>query len=139
MKRKIISLLLAAAMALTVSAAALTPADFSGGALSGVAADGGALLVTDTFNKVVWRVEDGEVSRFAGQISVSGLDGEPIGKYDDGTLSTALFMEPWAIAPFLDGWAVSDAAANVIRYIDDAGVRTAAGSGKTGTDNRRAL
>lgn len=132
MKRKIISLLLAAAMALTVSAAALTPADFSGGALSGVAADGGALLVTDTFNKVVWRVEDGEVSRFAGQISVPGLDGEPIGKYDDGTLSTALFMEPWAIAPFLDGWAVSDAAANVIRYIDSSGVRTAAGSGKAG-------
>ena len=132
MKRKIISLLLAAAMALTVTVGALTPADFSGGALSGIAADGGALLVTDTFNKVIWRVEDGEVSRFAGQISVPGLDGEPVGKYEDGTRSTALFMEPWAIAPFLDGWAISDASANVIRYIDGDSVRTAAGSGKAG-------
>lgn len=133
MKRKLFTLLLAAVMALTVTAGALTPADFSGGALSGIAQDGDALLVTDTFNKVVWRVENGTVVRAAGQISIPGLDGEPIGKYDDGTLSTALFMEPWAIAPFLDGWAVSDASANVIRYIDDAGVRTAAGSGKTGS------
>lgn len=132
MKRKFFTLLLAAVMVLTVSAGALTPTDFSGGALSGIAQDGGALLVTDTFNKVVWRVENGEVTCFAGQISVPGLDGEPVGKYDDGTRSTALFMEPWAIAPFLDGWAVSDAAANVIRYIDAGGVRTAAGSGKAG-------
>ena len=132
MKRKIISLLLAAVMALTVTAGALTPADFSGGALSGIVTDGGALLVTDTFNKVIWRVEDGEVYRFAGQISVPGLDGEPVGKYEDGTRSTALFMEPWAIAPFLDGWAVSDTAANVVRYIDKNSVRTAAGSGEAG-------
>lgn len=134
MKRKIVSLLLTAALCagLAVPAAALTPADISGGAPSGIAEDDTALMVTDTFNKVVWRIEDGEVSRFAGQISVPGLDGEPVGKYEDGTLDTALFMEPWAIAPFLDGWAVSDAAANVIRYIDDSGVRTAAGSGKAG-------
>ena len=132
MKRKFFTLLLAAVMVLTVAASALTPTAFSGGALSGIVQDGDALLITDTFNKVVWRVEDGEVSHFAGQISVPGLDGEPVGKYDDGTLSTALFMEPWAIVPFLDGWAVSDAAANVIRYIDGSGVRTAAGSGKTG-------
>lgn len=119
-------------MVLTVTAGALTPMEVSGGAPSGIVQDGDALLITDTFNKVVWRVKDGEVSRFAGQISVPGLDGEPVGKYEDGTLSTALFMEPWAIEPFLDGWAVSDAAANVIRYIDGSGVRTAAGSGKAG-------
>lgn len=135
MKGKITSLLLAAVMALTVTAGALTPADFSGGALSGITADDGALLVTDTFNKVVWQVEDGNVSCFAGQISVPGLDGEPIGKYEDGTRSTALFMEPWAIVPFLNGWAVSDAAANVIRYVDQNSVRTAAGSGKAGNNN----
>ena len=34
--------------------------------------------------------------------------------------------------PFLDGYAVSDASANVVRYIDANGVRTAAGSGKAG-------
>lgn len=134
MKRKITALLLATVLcaALTAPAAALTPADISGGAPSGIAADGNALLVTDTFNKIVWRVEDDAATPFAGQISVTGLDGEPVGKYEDGTLTTALFMEPWAIAPFLDGWAVSDSAAHVIRYIDADGVRTAAGSGKAG-------
>lgn len=131
MKRKLFAFLLAGVMTLT-GAAALTPTDFSGGALSGVAQDDEALLVTDTFNKVVWRVEGDTVTRVAGQISVPGLDGEPVGMYEDGTLDTALFMEPWAIAPFLDGWAVSDAAANVIRYIDSTGVRTAAGSGEAG-------
>ena len=137
MKRKITALLLAVALcaALVVPAAALTSTDIAGGSPSGIVEDNGALLVTDTFNKVVWRVEDGAVTRFAGQISIPGLDGEPVGKYEDGTLDTALFLEPWAIAPFLEGWAVSDAAANVIRYIDDSGVRTAAGSGKAGKSN----
>ena len=135
MKRKLVSLLLTAALcaALAVPAAALTSADFSGGSPSGIAADGEALLITDTFNKVVWRLDGEAVSRFAGQVSVPGLDGEPVGNYQDGALDTALFMEPWAVAPFLEGWAVSDAAANVIRYIDGSGVRTAAGSGKAGT------
>ena len=132
MKRKIFAALLAAAMALTGAAGALAPSDFSGGAPSGIVQDGDALLVTDTFNKLVWRVEEETVSSFAGQITVAGLDGEPVGGYSDGTLSTALFQEPWAIAPFLEGWAVSDAAANVIRYLDEGGVRTAAGSGKAG-------
>ncbi|MDD6188607.1 MAG: S-layer homology domain-containing protein [Clostridiales bacterium] len=134
MKQKIVSLLLTLAICAVLSApaAALTPADISGGSPSGIVEDNGALLITDTFNKVVWRVEGEAVSRFAGQINVTGLDGEPVGRYKDGDLASAMFMEPWAIVPFLEGWAVSDAAANVIRYIDDSGVRTAAGSGKPG-------
>lgn len=134
MKRKLISLLLTAALcaALAAPAAALTSADIAGGSPSGIAEDNGALLITDTFNKVVWRVEGEAVSRFAGQINVTGLDGEPVGRYQDGDLASAMFMEPWAIVPFLEGWAVSDAAANVIRYIGDSSVRTAAGSGKPG-------
>ena len=132
MKRKIAALVLAVALMLTVSAGALTPADFSGGALSGIAADGDTLLVTDAFNKVVWRVKGDTVTRAAGSIGLLGLNGEPIGKYQDGALEDARFLEPWAIAPFLDGYAVSDASANVVRYIDANGVRTAAGSGKAG-------
>ena len=132
---KLLAVLLAAALVLSTPVMALSPKDFSGGSLSGVAADGDALLVTDTFNKVVWRVEGETVTRSAGQIAPAGLNGEPVGGYDDGTLDTALFMEPWAIVPFLDGFAVSDAAANVIRYIGDDGVYTAAGSRKAGSAN----
>ena len=100
MKRKITALVLAVALMLTVSAGALTPADFSGGALSGIAADGDTLLVTDAFNKVVWRVKGDTVTRAAGSIGLLGLNGEPIGKYQDGALEDARFLEPWAIAPF---------------------------------------
>lgn len=137
MKAKLLALLLCAAMVLSLPAYAAAPmaGDFSGGALSGIAADGDALLVTDTYNKVVWRLEKGSVTRFAGQIGLPGLDGEPIGQYIDGAPDTAQFLEPWAIAPYLDGWAVSDASANVIRYIDARGVRTAAGSGRAGFTN----
>ena len=50
MKRKLIAALLALMMlpVLSAPAAALEPRDFSGGALSGLAAAGDALLVTDT-------------------------------------------------------------------------------------------
>ena len=137
MKRKIASLLILAMLlaATTVCAAALTPADFNGGAPSGLAVTDDGLLVTDVYYKVIWKVTDGQASILAGQISPAGLDGEPEGVYDDGTLETALFMEPWAIAPFLNGWAVSDAEANVVRFVDATGVRTAAGNGTKGASN----
>lgn len=137
MKRKLTAALLALVMAagMTVGAGALSASDFSGGALSGLAADGDALLVTDIYNKVLWRAEDGAVSRAAGAIGPTGLDGEPAGGYRDGALSAARFQEPWAVAPFLSGWAVSDASANVIRYVDKSGVRTLAGGGAAGNAN----
>lgn len=137
MKRKLIAALLALMMlpVLSAPAAALEPRDFSGGALSGLAADGDALLVTDTYNKVIWRVEDGTVTRAAGQRGVEDLWGEPTGSYVDGAMLEARFMEPWAIAPYLDGYAVTDTAANVVRYLDGKNVRTAAGSGKAGSSN----
>ena len=78
MKRKLMAALLALVMAagMTAGAGALSASDFSGGALSGLAADGDALLVTDIYNKVLWRAEDGAVSRAAGAIGLTGLDGE---------------------------------------------------------------
>ena len=137
-KKAILSLLLACVLLTGTVSAAWSPVDFSGGSLSGiVATENGSLLVSDVFNKVVWRVHaDGSVEQAVGQISIPGLDGEPIGKYDDGTLDTALFMEPWAMAPFLkDGYAISDSAAHVVRWFNDEGVYTAVGSGKPGNQN----
>lgn len=123
-------------MMATTAFGAWSPVDFHGGALSGIVTDGDTLLVSDVFNKVVWRVtEDGTVKQAVGQIGIPGLNGEPLGKYDDGTLETALFMEPWAMTPFLDGYAITDTEANVVRYFDETGVFTAVGSEKAGNKN----
>lgn len=136
MKKRIITLLLSAAMMVTTAFGAWSPVDFHGGALSGIVEDGDTLLVSDVFNKVVWRVtEDGTVEQAVGQIGIPGLNGEPLGKYDDGTLETALFLEPWAMTPFLDGYAITDTEANVVRYFDEKGVFTAVGSEKAGNKN----
>ena len=137
MKRMMTSLVLALSL-IVGQAAAWSPVDFAGGSPSGIVAEEtGSYLVTDVFNKVIWRVTDSGVEKAAGQISVAGLDGAPIGKYEDGTLHTALFMEPWAIAPFLNGWAVTDTGANVVRYVSDDAVLTAVGSGEAGSADGR--
>lgn len=138
MKTRVSALLLALCLALSLPVFALNASDFSSGRLSGVCADGGALLVTDTFNKVVWRVEGDKVTRFAGVIGVKDATGEPTAVYRDGAANEAYFMEPWAIAPFLDGYAVSDSQANVIRYIANGRVMTLAGTGKAGKTDKNA-
>ena len=133
MKKKIFPLLLALCMALSLPVSALSAEDFKGGQLSGIAeAPDGALLVTDVFNKVVWRVADGKVTQYAGAISAAGVSGEPAAVYHDGAIDKAYFMEPWDIVPFLKGYAVSDAAAHVIRYIANDRVYTFCGTGKAG-------
>lgn len=128
------ALILALSLSIFVPAAAFSTEDISNGAPSSIiAAEDGGYLMTDVFNKVIWKVAaDGTVTGLAGQISVSDVNGEPIGFVADGTVSTALFMNPWGIAPFLDGYLVSEPDANVIRYFDDTSVQTAAGSGKEG-------
>ena len=47
------------------------------------------------------------------------------------------FKEPWAVAPFLDGYAVSDSANNVVRFIahDRNKVQTATGQRAKGSLN----
>lgn len=140
MKRTLTACTLILAMTLslfTPVSASSSEGSFSSAAPSGItAAKDGGYLVTDVFNKVVWKVEaDGTVSRAAGQISVSDVTGEPIGSTTDGTLLTALFENPWGIAPFLDGYLVSEPDANVIRYFDATSVQTAAGSGREGNRN----
>ena len=95
---------------------------------SGVAAmEDGSLLVTDTYHKVVWQVKNGVSTRYAGGETVEDLYGQPVGGYNDSALKNSYFKTPWAIAPFLDGWAVSDADNNTIRLIRAKTVETVNG------------
>lgn len=136
MKRSltIFTLILALALSLLPSAFAAEDTDsFLSAAPSGLTATEDGYLITDVYNKVVWKVaKDGTVTRLAGQISVGDVSGEPIGSTADGTLATALFENPWGIAPFLNGYVVSEPDSHVIRYIDDKSVQTAAGNGTEG-------
>lgn len=77
----------------------------------------GSLLVTDLYNKVIWQVKDGASAVYAGGSTVEDLYGQPIGGYNDAALDKSYFKTPWAITPFLDGWAVSDADNKVVRLI----------------------
>jgi len=90
-----------------------------------VASDGtGGLLVTDTFNKCVWLLKNGAVTRLTGGESALDLNGEPVGGYVDAGLGESLFRRPWGIAPYLNGWAVSDTRNNALRLITETGVLT---------------
>lgn len=132
MRDKIVAIILILSL-LTIPVSALSAEDFKQGQLSGVITLGNdVLLVTDTFNKVVWRVEGDTVKQYAGAISVSGLSGEPTAVYHDAAIDKAYFMEPWGISPFHEGYAVTDAGAHVVRYIANGRVYTLAGTGKVG-------
>ena len=136
MKRALTSLVLGFTLMLTMvpQAWAIQTEDFSYGAPSGIiSTEDGGYLMTDVFNKVIWKVDsEGSVTRVAGQISVPDVSGEPIGLLTDGTVLTAFFQNPWDITPFLDGYLVSEPDAHVIRYFNDTAVQTAVGSGEEG-------
>lgn len=96
---------------------------------SGIAAAGdGALLVTDVYNKVIWRLKGGSSSVYAGGETVADPYGQPLGGYNDAQLAQSYFKRPWAIAPFLDGWAVSDAENNAVRLIRSETTQTVNGT-----------
>ena len=92
---------------------------------SGIAVDqNGVLLVTDLYNKQVWKVLNRAGTTYAGGATVPDLYGQPLGGYNDGNLTGSYFKEPWAVAPFLDGWAVSDTANNAVRLVTGGGIQT---------------
>lgn len=121
--------------AVPVSAAETDSSAYVYGCFSGIAADGDSLLVTDTFNKVVWRVTDGRFTLFAGNMQQRDHTGAVVAGTQNGSLTAARFSEPWAIVPYEGGWAVSDAAANTVRLISKNTVTTLAGTGKSGLKN----
>lgn len=81
-------------------------------------------LVTDTYNRVVWNVEDGVCSICAGAVSETDVYGQPYGGYMDDKNEAGYFKKPWAISPFLDGYAVSDPDNHVIRFIGKEKIQT---------------
>ncbi len=140
MKRSILILFLVIALLTGTASAACIPTvefdspDLDGGMISGIWQDGGTLYATDLQNKVVWRIENGKPEVFAGDRTYRDINGNVLADHFDAEADKARFMEPWAIVPFLDGWAVSDAGANVVRYIADGKVMTACGKEKGFSD-----
>lgn len=84
----------------------------------------GSILLTDVFNRVIWRMNGGKLTLYAGRIAAAGLHNQPSGGYGDGAAQDSMFKRPWAAAPFLGGWAVSDAENNVLRLIKGGQVQT---------------
>ena len=99
-------------------------------ALSGVCDTGdGSFLATDTFNKVLWRVKDGVLTRYAGAIPVADLSGEPQGLYyggfANGPATSARFDQLQGLAADADGTiCVADTLNRAIRMIRDGRVYT---------------
>ena len=88
----------------------------------------GSYLVTDTYNKVVWQVVNTKATVYAGRLddtTITDVYGEPVGGYNDVNREKSLFLEPWAIVPFKDGYAVSDPDNHQVRIIHTKGVKTA--------------
>lgn len=92
---------------------------------SGIAKmEDGSLLVTDTYKKQILLVKDGKSSVYAGGSTVEDAFGKPMGGYNDASPTESFFKYPWAIAPFLDGYAVSDTGNNVVRVVRKDSVQT---------------
>ena len=77
----------------------------------------GSFLVADTYYNVIWRVADGAAAVYAGGVTVSDPYDRPVGGYNDAGSEDSYFSSPWAIAPFLGGYAVTDADNNAVRLI----------------------
>ena len=129
--KKLISLLLIMALlsapGLTALAAEPEPVsqmDVQCGASGLVKTESGELLVTDVYNKCIWKVSSGKSVRYAGAESVEDRSGEPLGGYNDSTFDKCFFGEPWAISAFLEGWAVSDTSNNALRLLRNGKVET---------------
>ncbi|MDR0821640.1 MAG: hypothetical protein LBN40_04140 [Oscillospiraceae bacterium] len=123
--KKLTSIILAVAVLVSVSVVTAGADTSQNTIFAQISAPSGILqtatttfLVTDVHNKVVWSVATGKAPvLFSGKISAAGASGEPLGGYKDGKKADALFAEPWAIAPWRDGYLVSDSANNSLRYI----------------------
>lgn len=83
----------------------------------------GTLLVTDTYGKQIWQVGDTSTV-YAGGSTVTDPYGEPLGGYNDALPEDSYFQCPWAITPFLDGYAVSDTENHVVRLVCEDSVQT---------------
>ena len=88
----------------------------------------GSFLVTDTYNKVIWQVAGDSSTVYAGSDTVTDPFDRPVGGYNDAAPEDSYFKLPWAIVPFLDGYAVSDSDNNVVRLVRAKTIQTINGS-----------
>ena len=95
----------------------------------------GALLVTDKGDNVIYRIENGKAEIFSGKVAVEDIYGDALEYYYDGSVTGAYYGDPYGITPYLEGYAVTDTAFNVVRYISDNKVYTIAGDEKGGFKN----
>lgn len=84
-------------------------------------------LVTDTYNRVIWKVTEEETVLYAGDFATEDIYGQPVGGYFDTINKNSFFKKPWSIEPFLDGFAVSDPDNKVIRFVDGKNTKTVNG------------
>ena len=82
------------------------------------------VFVTDVFNKQIYLETTKGSSVVAGKLAEATYNGAPAATYKDAAAREAGFAEPWAIASFLDGYAISDPAVNAVRYYDGKDVKT---------------
>ena len=81
------------------------------------AAGGGKLAFTDSqYGAVLQTTDDPD--------TLALLAGGHGRGYSDGDAEKCTFASPWGIAPFLDGWAISDPENNAVRLLRDGTVRT---------------
>lgn len=128
--KKTLTLILALALALSLA----VPAFAEGGAQaagdipstrpSGICLEGGQLVITDAFNKQLLKGSGEAFSVIAGALAEAGASGEPVGIYRDGSAGEAYFTDPWAVVKYMDGYAVSDTGADVVRYVAGGTVQT---------------
>lgn len=90
----------------------------------GIARAEDGLILSDLYHRKVWKLRDGKRELLAGGDTAPDINGQPVGGYHDGPAEESSFKLPWAAAPFLNGWAVSDAENNAVRYISDGRVQT---------------
>lgn len=110
------------------------------GAPSGIIVTNDGVLVTDTYNKVIWKVNMEGTKKYAGEIARRDMYGEPQGGYQDKGMGQSLFREPWAIARYKDGYAVTDSKNNVVRLLSpSSGVKTIAGVPDAGNADGRSI
>lgn len=114
-----------ASILMKLSKGLMAPSLLEGGVFPcGIARGEEGILVTDTFNKRVWLLTDDGLLPYAGKESAEDLNGMPMGGYVDAVRDESLFLQPWAIAPYLEGWAVADTNNDALRLITEAGVKT---------------
>ncbi|SEL65287.1 Sugar lactone lactonase YvrE [Butyrivibrio sp. ob235] len=84
----------------------------------------GALYVTDSYSKCVWKVTESGAEIFAGADSEKDAYDKPQGGYNDADPAQALFKLPWDVSAYGAGIAVSDTDNGVIRIVSADKVET---------------